>query len=107
PAGAPHTLASWELGSYILENFATVDEVRKGIQDLVVAPTKFVKFGIVLPVHYLITDTSGEGLVIEYVDGKLHLYDDEIGVVTNNPTFDWQMTNLQNYVNLNLLNAPP
>lgn len=106
PADADQTLASWELGSYILDNFATVDEVRKGLADVTVAPVKFDQFNIVLPVHFVATDTSGKSIVIEYVDGKLNIHDDEIGVITNNPPFDWHMINLQNYVNLGLQNAP-
>lgn len=106
PADASRTLASWELGSYILDNFATVDEVRKGLTDVTVAPATFAKFNIVLPVHFVVTDTSGKSIVIEYVKGKLKIYDDKIGVITNNPPFDWQMINLQNYVNLSLQNAP-
>lgn len=107
PADAPRTLAPWELGSYILDNFATVDEVRKGLPEIVVAPVVFKKFNIVLPVHFLVTDTSGASIAIEYVGGKLNIHDDKIGILTNNPTFDWHMTNLQNYVNLNFKNAPP
>ncbi len=105
-ADAPRTMASWELGSYILENFATADEVREGLSDVVVAPVNFDKFNIVLPVHFVVTDASGKSIVIEYVDGKLNVHDNDIGVLTNNPPFDWHMINLQNYVNLNLHNAP-
>lgn len=106
PADAARTLASWELGSYILDSFATVDEVRKGLNEVVVAPVKFDKFNMVLPVHFVVTDTSGKSIVIEYVKGKLNIHGDEIGIITNNPPFDWHMTNLQNYVNLNLQNSP-
>ncbi|MBV6274313.1 choloylglycine hydrolase family protein [Alcaligenaceae bacterium CGII-47] len=106
PANASRTLASWELGSYILDNFATVDEVRQGLADVTVAPVIFNKFKIVLPVHFVVTDTSGKSIVIEYVAGKLNIHDNNIGVITNNPPFDWHMTNLQNYVNLSLQNSP-
>jgi choloylglycine hydrolase len=105
-ADASRTLASWELGSYILDTFATVDDVREGLSGVVVAPVKFEKFNIVLPVHFVVTDASGKSIVIEYVKGKLNMHDNEIGILTNNPPFDWHMTNLQNYVNLSLHNAP-
>ena len=45
--------------------------------------------------------------MIEYVDGELHTYDNPIGVITNSPTFDWQQTNLRNYINLSTVNASP
>lgn len=106
PADAPRTLASWELGSYILDRFATVDEVREGLDDVIVAPATFDQFDIVLPLHFVVTDPSGQTIVIEYIDEKLNIHENNIGVITNNPPFDWHMTNLQNYVNLDLQNAP-
>ncbi|WP_176085636.1 choloylglycine hydrolase family protein [Martelella sp. HB161492] len=106
-ADAGKTLASWQLGSYILDNFATVDEVKAALGNIVVAPVIFKQFNMVLPVHFVVTDASGKTIVIEYVGGKLQVSDDPIGVITNNPPFDWHMTNLQNYVNLGLDNVPP
>ena len=55
----------------------------------------------------IVHDASGKSLVIEYVGGKLNLYDDPLGVITNSPGFDWHMTNLRNYVNFSLDNHPP
>lgn len=104
---APRTLAPQELGSFMLDSFATVDEVKAAIPDILVAPVVFKQFNMVLPVHYVVTDTTGASVVVEYVDGKLTIHDDGIGIITNNPPFDWHMTNLQNYVNLGLENAPP
>jgi choloylglycine hydrolase len=106
-AEASKTIAPWELGSWILENFGTVEEVKHNIGSVAVAEVMFKQWGIVPPVHYVVHDASGKSIVIEYVGGKLHLYDNVIGVITNSPTFDWQMTNLRNYLNLSVVNAPP
>ena len=38
--------------------------------------------------------------MLEIIDGKPHFYDNPLGVLTNSPGFEWQMTNLNNYVNL-------
>jgi choloylglycine hydrolase len=48
--------------------------------------------------HYFIKDKEGNGAVIEFVDGKTVIYtkdsiEDEINVMTNSPTFDWQVNN--------------
>ena len=40
-------------------------------------------------------------------DGQLHVYDNPLGVITNNPTFDWHMTNLRNYIKFSPTGAPP
>lgn len=106
-AEASKTIAPWEVGSWILENFATVEEVKQNIGSIVVAPVVFKNWGFVPPAHYVVHDASGKSIVIEYVEGKLHVYDNVIGVFTNSPAFDWQMTNLRNYLNFSLVNAPP
>ena len=38
--------------------------------------------------------------MLEIVDGKAQFFENELGVLTNSPGFEWQMTNLNNYVNL-------
>ena len=47
-----------------------------------------------------IVDKTGAAVVVEPIGGKLVIYDDPLGVITNSPTFDWHMTNLGNYVGL-------
>ncbi|AJY47513.1 linear amide C-N hydrolase [Martelella endophytica] len=101
------TIAPWQLGSYILDNFAGVEEVKAALPDINVAPVVLEQFKIVLPVHYIVTEESGKSIVIEYVDGKLSVQDNPLGVITNNPPFDWHMTNLKNYVNLDYANVEP
>ncbi|MCE0524180.1 MAG: choloylglycine hydrolase family protein [Methylacidiphilales bacterium] len=106
-ADAGKTIAQWEVGSWILENFASVGEVKANIGAIVVPAVVFKGWGFSPEVHYVVTDASGKSLVIEYVGGKLTTYDDPLGVITNSPTFDWQMTNLRNYVNFSFTNVPP
>ena len=104
---ADKTIAPWELGTYILDNFATLDEVRAGVEDVVVPNVVFEQWNFVMPVHYIVMDSTGAALVIEFVDGKRAVHDNPIGVITNSPSFDWHLTNLNNYVNLGLENVPP
>lgn len=97
---AGKTLAPWELGSWILENFATTEEVKQKVEEVVVPTVVFKDWGFSPGVHYIVVDASGASIVIEYIDGKLNVYDNPLGVLTNSPAFDWHMTNLRNYVNL-------
>ena len=106
-ADAGKTLAAWEVGSWILENLASVEEVKANIGKVVVPAVVFKAWGFSPEVHYIVTDASGKSIVIEYVGGKLNVYDNPLGVVTNSPAFDWQMTNLRNYVNFSMANVPP
>jgi len=104
---AGKTIAPWEMGSWILENFATVDEVRENVGKVVVPGVVLKAWGFAPPVHYVVHDASGKSIVIEYVAGKLNIHDNPLGVMSNSPAFDWHMTNLRNYVNFSLTNVPP
>lgn len=97
-------LANLAVGNWMLSNFATVEEVKAAIKNVVVfdyAPPGNASF----PLHYAIYDAKGGALVIEYVNGQRFVYDNPVGVLTNSPPFDWQLTNLRNYINLTNLNV--
>lgn len=104
---APYTIASWQLMTWILTNFATVSQVKKALPTIKVSTALFKEWGIILPIHAVIHDPTGQSLVIEYVQGKLILYDNPLGVLTNAPAFDWHNTNLRNYITLSPFNAHP
>jgi choloylglycine hydrolase len=101
------TIAQWELPSWILENFASVAEVKANIGNVVVASAVFEGWGFAPEAHYIVHDASGNSIVIEYVGGKLNVHDAPLGVITNSPTYDWHMTNLRNYLNFSLTDPPP
>ena len=49
--------------------------------------------------HWLVSDKH-ESIVIEQTNDGLHVYDNKIGVLTNNPPFKEQLFNLNNYRHL-------
>lgn len=90
-----------QLGTYLLTQFATVEEVKKVLPSINIIPVEWSSIGEVPPVHWRIADKTGKVIVVEIVNnGELKIYDSEIGVITNSPTYDWHLTNLRNYVNL-------
>jgi choloylglycine hydrolase len=107
PSDAGKTMAPWELCSWMLENLASVEEVKANIGKVVVPAVVFGPWGFAPEVHFIVQDAAGKSIVIEYVGGKLNVHDNPLGVLTNSPSFDWQMTNLRNYVNFSMTNAPP
>jgi choloylglycine hydrolase len=96
-------LSPVDFNNWVLAQFATVDEVRKAIEnkEVVIVPTVLEGWGPTAPpFHYVVYDKSGKSIAIEPVGGELVVYDNPVGVMTNSPGFDWHMTNLRNYVNL-------
>ena len=81
---------------WVLANFANVDEVIEALDDI-----HFIGYGNGFEsTHYSVGDASGRQIVIEFYDGKFHVHENTVGVITNAPTFDWHLTNLNNYVNM-------
>ena len=92
-----------ESTAFILSQFATVKEAKQALSQYKVWSDKSTMVDGVNPeIHFLITDKSGHGLVVEYINGEAKFYDvnSNIKVMTNGPTYDWQLTNLRNYLNL-------
>jgi choloylglycine hydrolase len=107
PDNASRAIAGYQYGMWILGNFATVAEVKAAYDHVVLAPTVVPQLGMAPPVHFRIVDKTGASVVVEPLGGKLVIYDDPFGVLTNSPTFDWHMTNLINYAGLSAVNAAP
>ena len=99
------TLAPAQLGSWLLANFATVEEVRAAVNDVDLTAQVLPLLGIVPDVHFKVQDASGKSIVIEPRGGKLVVHDNPTRVLTNAPDFSWHSTNLNNYVPLS--NAYP
>lgn len=103
-----HSVAIADFGTWLLTSFASLDEVRSALDTVAIAPTLVPGFPPEpQPIHVVVYDKTGASLVIEPLDGKLKVYDNPLGVITNSPTFDWHMVNLRNYVSLSPRNVPP
>lgn len=91
-----NTVADLQLVQWILSQFATIDEVITALPSIHVVALD----PSTLTIHWRIAEKSGRQIVLEIVDGKYNVYENHIGVLTNSPSFPWQLTNLNNYVNL-------
>ena len=90
------SIADLQLVPWILGSCSTVDEVIdavKSVRVIAVDPRAST-------VHWRFTDLTGRQIVLEIVDGSAQFHENKVGVLTNSPGFQWQLTNLNNYVNL-------
>lgn len=90
------TLSDLQLVSWALGSFATLDELKQGLQKVHIVSTDPRSS----TAHWRFADASGRQMVLEIINGGLRFYDNPLGVLTNSPGFEWQLTNLNNYVNL-------
>ncbi|MEZ9515263.1 linear amide C-N hydrolase [Vibrio splendidus] len=100
PSNSDHTIGSLEIVNYVLTSFSTVDEVKEGLDKVQVVGIIEPALGIEAPIHLTVIDASGKAIVVEYLNGKLAIFDNPTRALTNSPSFDWHMTNLRNYINL-------
>lgn len=89
-------VSPFEFIPWILGQCATVDEAKKLLETMNLVSINFSENFPLSPLHWLLADKE-KSIVIESVKEGLHIYDNPVGVLTNNPSFDYQLFNLNNY----------
>lgn len=107
PENKMKALSPTEFPTWIITQFASVDEVKAALDKVVIVPTTPKGWPVLPPFHYVVYDKAGNSIVIEPIKGRLRVYDNPLGVFTNSPTFGWHLTNLSNYINLSPINPGP
>lgn len=81
---------------YILDHFTSVNEALSALKTF-----QIVSIGVAgreWPLHACLEDSTGDSAIIEYVDGKIVVHHGpQYTVMTNEPPYDIQIKNLQNY----------
>ncbi len=95
-----------DFGAWLLGNFSSIAEVKRALKTVRIWGHSVPGLGLP-PVHAAIHDAQGNNLVVEFIGGEMRVHDNPISVLTNSPSFDWHLANLQNYLNLNPQNPDP
>ena len=90
---------------YMLGTCESVEEVAEAVTHLNL--TDELIFGANMSVHYIFSDETGEAIIIEPDEDGITVHRSTIGVMTNAPGYDWQHTNLKNYVAVSNVHTPP
>ena len=82
---------------YVLDNYSSVKDVVNNLNHYQIT-NEAVALGkkkVELPLHFSIEDTSGNNAVIEFINGKVTVYQGkQYNVMTNEPSYDQQLENL-------------
>lgn len=92
-------IASFEFIPWILSQCASVQEAKQQIERLNLTN---IPFNAQLPpaqLHWMIADRN-EAITVESVKEGIRVYPNPVGVLTNNPPFDEQLFQLNNYMHL-------
>ncbi len=96
-------IASFELIPWILAQCATVSEAKALLSQINIVNIPFSKDLPTADLHWLIGGHD-EAITVEATKSGLHIYDNPTGILTNNPPFNEQMFNLNNFMCLSAKN---
>ena len=99
PVSGKENIAQFEFIPYILGKGANINEAKSLLASINLTDTPFSEKLPTAQLHWIIADENGCITVESMADG-LHIYDNPVGVLTNNPPFETQMFMLNNYMSL-------
>ena len=94
-----HNIAPFELIPWVLGQCKTAQEAVNLLNKTNLLQLPFSDTLPLTPLHFMLADKD-RAVVIEPMNDGLHIFENPVCVLTNNPPFDYQMQNLQNYLNL-------
>ena len=92
-------IAQFELIPWILGQCQTVEEAQKLIENINITNISFSQELPVAQLHWIIAD-SEKAITVEAVKDGIKIYDNPVGILTNNPPFQEQLFALNNYRNI-------
>lgn len=99
PQAGKENVAQFEFIPWVLGKCASVKEARTLIENMALVNTPFSDKLPVAELHWILADKD-EAITVESVKDGIKIYDNPVGVLTNNPPFDVQMFGLNDYMHL-------
>jgi choloylglycine hydrolase len=93
-------ISPWELIPYVLTGCRTVDDARARLRDAVLVDRPFSAELQNQPMHWMLSDHTASVVLETDTNGRIVIYDNPAGVMTNAPTFPEQMKHLTKYAHL-------
>ncbi len=92
-------VASFEMIPYVLGKCADVEEAKALLATLRVCDTSFSDQFPATRLHWMVADAK-QSIVVESTSEGLRVYDNPIGAMTNEPTFDKQLAHWETFAHL-------
>ena len=96
-------VAQFEFIPWLLSQCGTVSEARERLSRVNITNIPFSDKLPCAQLHWIIADKN-ECIVVESVESGINIFDNPAGVLTNNPPFEEQLHNLNNYMHLSASN---
>lgn len=95
-----NNMASFELIPYLLGSCETIDDVKKILANMNITNESFSDNLPAATLHWLMGDRSGKSIVVESTSTSLHIYDNSVNTLTNDPVFPAQVETLANFASV-------
>ena len=92
-------IAQFEIILWILSQCESVKDARRLLEKINITDTTFSENLPAAQLHWIIADKN-EAITVEARRDGLKVLDNPVGILTNNPPFEMQMQNLNNYMHL-------
>ena len=92
-------VAQYEFILYVLSSFETVEQVKQSLLTLNICDTPYNDAYPCAELHDLIADKK-ESIVVELQKDGTHVYENSIGVLTNNPSYNIHLALLNQYMGI-------
>ena len=92
-------LAPYELIPYLLSVCKSTEEAERELKEINVTGIPFSRELRCAELHWMISDKD-RSIVLECGENGVNIYENPIGVLTNNPHFPYQLFNLNSYIAL-------
>ncbi len=92
-------ITPFELTPWLLGQCATVTEAERLLKRINLLNESFSEELSLSPLHWIISDRE-RCITLEPLKDGIRIYENPVGVLTNNPPFKYQMFNLNNYMSI-------
>ncbi|MBE6701652.1 MAG: choloylglycine hydrolase family protein [Ruminococcaceae bacterium] len=94
-----NNITPFEFIPFILGKCNDIKETKEELESINLININFSEKLPLSPLHWLISDRESS-IVVESVKSGLVVYENPVGVLTNNPTFNYHLMNLNNFMSL-------
>ncbi len=99
PVEGKDNIAPFELIPWVLTQCKDLGEAKALLKNLSVCAISYSEEWPLSPLHWIIADKDGS-LTVESTEAGLRVYENTVGVLTNEPPFDHQMSRVSDYMGL-------
>lgn len=92
-------VAQFEMIPWVLSQCKSINEAEKLLKNVNITNDTFNKNLQAAELHWIIADKE-KTITVESLEDGLRIYENPVGVLTNNPPFDEQLFSLNNYMHL-------